>query len=119
MKIKTCHTYTATIYCGLLEGYTPSESIQEEEDKMEIAYNICREYCDKVGLCLTFEKTHFIYTSGGENGIKVGLINYPRFPSTPSEIQKHAGILGERLLVELKQQRLSIVYPDITVMLEQ
>jgi len=47
----------------------------------------------------------------------VGLINYPRFPATKAQVQEHAMNLAEILLKKMEQQRLSIVYPDKTVML--
>jgi hypothetical protein len=61
------------------------------------AYRICREYCDKVGFCVTVSATEYIYTNGSESGVIVGLINYPRFPSTPGEILFRAVALADRL----------------------
>jgi len=65
---------------------------------IEIAKQIVREECLREGLCVTIEKTHFIYTGGEEDGYVVGLINYPRFPSTPETLRARARHLAERLL---------------------
>ena len=76
---------------------------------------ICREYCDAVGFCVTVTQTNYVYTNGEETGIIVGLINYPRFPSTPDEITAHAFTLGDMLRERLGQQSYSVQTPDLTV----
>tara|TARA_R110002074_G_scaffold262994_1_gene435095 strand:+ start:11258 stop:11611 length:354 start_codon:yes stop_codon:yes gene_type:complete len=75
----------------------------------------CRTYCDEVGLCVTCTPTTFIYTNGEEEGYIVGLINYPRFPSTPDAIWSHAEALAERLRLESGQDSYTIQAPDKTV----
>jgi hypothetical protein len=112
MKKVEVETYTATIYCGLREGY--SERIHKREEVRKIA----QEYCDKVGLCVTLTDLEFIYTKGNEPGVAVGLINYPRFPASKKEIRKKALTLAEILKENLKQNRVSILFPDETIMLE-
>jgi hypothetical protein len=42
------------------------------------------------GLCVTIHPESFIYTGGEEAGFAVGLVNYPRFPSTADELLKRA-----------------------------
>lgn len=54
-----------------------------------------------------------------EPGFCVGLINYPRFPSTAEKIREHAIAMARRLLVEFRQFKVSIVFPDETVMVEE
>lgn len=51
---------------------------------------VCREYCYAVGLCVHIEPVDFIYTGGEEDGFKVGLINYPRFPISEPELHERA-----------------------------
>lgn len=65
---------------------------------IEIAKQIIREDCLREGLCVTVEQTQFIYTGGEEAGYVVGLINYPRFPSTPEMLRARARHLAELLL---------------------
>jgi len=79
------------------------------------AETICRAYCDEVGLCVTVTETNYVYTDGETLGVIVGLINYPRFPSTPVAIWAHAEVLAERLRVGLKQESFTIQAPDRTV----
>ncbi len=75
----------------------------------------CRGYCDDVGLCVTVTETRYMYTGGMTFGVIVGLINYPRFPSTPDQLWAHAEALGARLCKGLKQESYTIQAPDKTV----
>lgn len=78
------------------------------------AKQVCRKYCFEVGLCVTVEPVTYIYTGGEEEGVRIGLINYPRFPSTGEEIQKKARSLADLLMHRLCQHSYSIVGPDQT-----
>lgn len=114
--MKTLETFTANIYCGLCPGYRfGGYSIRVQRNR---ALNICQSYCDSIGLGLTFTRTRFVYTKGSEQGVIVGLINYPRFPKATAEIRGHAIGLAWQLLEGLEQQRVSIVFTDDTIMLE-
>ena len=66
------------------------------------AKHICAKFCLK-GLCVTVTPTDFIYTGGQETGFVVGLINYPKFPSTPQDITNLAKELAQILIKELFQ----------------
>lgn len=79
------------------------------------AETVCREYCDAVGFCVTVTGTNYIYTDGEEAGVIVGLINYPRFPEKPHEIEAHAFALGDLLRERLNQQSYSIQTPERTI----
>lgn len=63
---------------------------------IEIIKNTCREYCLKVGLCVTMKEVLFVYTGGEECGAEIGLINYPRFPDTENSIMAKAIDLANR-----------------------
>lgn len=80
---------------------------------IEQAKQVCREFCMK-GLCVTVTPTTFIYTGGEEAGVVVGLINYPRFPSTPTDIIDQATELAGLLRDRLCQHSYSIVTPNQT-----
>lgn len=75
---------------------------------------ICRDFCLDVGLCVTVTPTSYIYTGGQEAGVVVGLINYPRFPSSSAEIDAKAEALGIRLLIGLAQLSFSVETPQRT-----
>jgi len=103
------HTYTAYIYVGLKDKNNNNIASIDEVKK------ICQDYVDNIGLCVTVTPTEFIYTNGNEPGVIVGLINYPRFPKKGFEIIKLANELGKKLMVQLEQCRISIVYPQSTI----
>lgn len=109
--MKTVKTFTATIYCGSKIRYSGKLF------SLGFIEKICQRYVDSVGLCVTVTQTKFIYTEGNEPGVIVGLINYPRFPSTPRKIKAHAFKLAKLLKGGCKQLKVSIVFPNETVML--
>jgi len=110
MKIEP--TFEAKISLGFREGYTDiSHNIEEVKQ-------ICQDYCNRVKLCVTITPTSFIYVDGGEEGCFIGLINYPRFPSTPEDILSEALELAEIFLEEFKQNKVSVICNDKTYMIE-
>jgi hypothetical protein len=56
------------------------------------------------GACVTVEPLTFIYTGGTEEGMRIKLINYPRFPVTDKAIQAVAIALVKLLMRELNQK---------------
>ena len=111
--MKTCPTYTADIYCGLRKEYSA------HLNDVKMARDAIQSYVNKVGLGVSFTETTFYYTDGYEPGFIVGLINYPRFPSSNDEVKKKALYLAEILMNMLEQERVSIVCSDETIMLEK
>lgn len=79
------------------------------------AKQICRKYCMDIGLCVTVEPISFVYTGGEEAGVRIGLINYPRFPSEPGDITARALDLARHLRVGLSQHSFSVVTPIDTI----
>jgi hypothetical protein len=78
------------------------------------AENICRDYCDEVGMCVTITHTVYAYRGGRESGFVVGFINYPRFPDELPRIEAKAMELGERLREGLGQESFSVQTPTTT-----
>jgi hypothetical protein len=100
MIVKTAPTYEVKIYIAGDVG-----RIRQ----------ICAALCLEVGLCVTVEPLDFVYTGGQESGARIGLINYPRFPSSPETLRETAIVLADRLRAELSQQSYSIISPDETI----
>jgi hypothetical protein len=71
------------------------------------------------GLCVTLEPVEYVYTGGLEAGVRVGLINYPRFPSEPAVIWARAEELTLFLIERLHQHSASVVGPDRTLWLSR
>jgi len=80
---------------------------------------VCREHCMEVGLCVTVQAAEFIYTGGQESGVEVGLVNYPRFPSTPVEIKAKALTLAEKMIERACQWSALVVTPTESVWLDR
>lgn len=115
--MKTVQTFTASIYVG----YKPNYDIKSAsffEAQNSLARDLVRDYCNDVGLCVTFTPTEFIYTNGNEPGVVIGLINYPRFETTSDVIKAKAFAIAQILKHTLEQSRVSVVCTDKTYMLE-
>ena len=111
--MQKCNTHEVKIYMGLRSGYS------EKVMPFEMAFKMCKDYCDKVKLGLTITLTNFVYVEGDEPGIIVGLINYPRFPDTTNNINEKAYTLAKILMKNLEQERCSVVTPFKTFMFEK
>lgn len=73
-----------------------------------------RKQCFEEGLCVTLTPTTFIYTAGAEEGVAVGFVNYPRFPTTPEAIWDRAVKVAETLMNDLCQWSALVVGPNET-----
>ena len=116
MKIEK--TFEATISLGFREGYSKFVHTLEEVEQ------ICHQFCDEVGLCVTITPTKFVYTrnpsipDGWEDGCFIGLIQYPRFPNSEENILNNALELGKILMEKFEQTKVSVICSDYTYMLE-
>lgn len=81
---------------------------------IEVAKQALRAECLREGLCVTIEPATFIYTGGEEEGYRVGLLNYPRFPSTPEVLQARAEVVALALLEATHQHSALMVTPTVT-----
>jgi hypothetical protein len=80
----------------------------------DLAKKISREWAFEVGACVTVERVDYVYTGGEEAGVRIGLINYPRFPTNHEELNAKARSIAEKLMIGLCQLSYSIVGPDQT-----
>ncbi|MFC7704864.1 hypothetical protein ACFQXB_11720 [Plastorhodobacter daqingensis] len=83
---------------------------------VDAAREACREFVMR-GLCVSMSPCDFIYTGGVESGVRIGLINYPRFPKSPTEITEDALELARFLIVRLHQSSASVVTDSNTTWL--
>lgn len=65
------------------------------------------------GLCVAVHPVDYIYTMGAEAGLCVTLINYPRYPSSPEEIEAQAVELGHVLCEALAQGSFTVEGPEL------
>lgn len=94
-----------------VDSFPVSLFIAGDYDK---AVQSTREYCDKYPWCFTVTKTNYVYKDGQEDGVIIGLINYPRYTWTYDVIIQHAINLGKKLIVDLDQESFSIQDPYTT-----
>lgn len=117
MKIK--RTFISKIAVGFREGYT------QKVHSLDEAYEICRDFCNIVGLCVTVTPTRFIYTKGNgiadgyEDGCFVELINYPRFPQSKYDIVGLSIDLAKIFLEKFNQFRVSVITSEETYLIEK
>ena len=115
-EIIQVRTYTAFIYIGTRIAYTQTFYPKS------IAEKYLHEYVDKIGLCVSITETKYIYSSnrmstpvdGEEPGLIIGLLNYPLYPDTAESIRIKAREIAIALKELYEQQKVIIVYPDIT-----
>lgn len=96
MEILTTQTYQIRLY---LSG------------PIDVAKQVIRGVCFAKGLCVTVEPTTYVYTGGEESGYVVGLLNYPRFPSSGENLTATAESLALTLLEKTYQKSVLIVSP--------
>lgn len=84
---------------------------------LQLIRQTCMEYVSLAGLCVTVTPTEFIYSGGQETGAKIGLINYPRFPSEEDKLMFIAESLAKRLIEKTYQETATIVGPTDTIWL--
>lgn len=111
IPVTKVENFSAQIYVGL-QVHDRSELFS-----VSAVEQICQDYCDSHGFCVTVTPTKYIYKDGWEQGAIVGVINYPRFPSTKDELKKNCFELATELMLRLKQYRVTIDFKDETVML--
>jgi hypothetical protein len=76
-----------------------------------------RRFCYEVGRCVTISPETFIYTGGEEEGFRVGLVSYPRFPSNAKKLQALAIRIARSLITDCCQKTALVVGPELTTWL--
>jgi len=76
--------------------------------------NVCRELCFPKGLCVTIEDVKYVFAGGTENGVRVGLIQYPPFPESEADLLKKAEMVGIKIAEVNYQWSFTIVTPNNT-----
>lgn len=97
IKIVKSHPYQVKVFIG---------------GDLELAKQACQKFCDEKGECVTVEPTDYIYTNGSTPGVRVGFINYARFPRSRRVIFDQALELARWLLLALDQESCTVIAPD-------
>lgn len=111
--MKTIKSFNSQIWVGLKETYN-DEKIHDLDDVRKI----CDNWVNEIKDCVTITPTEFRYVDGFEKGVVVGYIQYPRFERSEEDIKARSIKLGEKLMIELNQYRVTITTPYESIMLE-
>lgn len=79
---------------------------------LKLAKAACQKFCDEKGECVTVEPTDYVYTGSSTEGVRVGFINYGRFPRSRTVIFNQAMDLARWLLIALNQESCTVIAPD-------
>jgi hypothetical protein len=71
---------------------------------IDVTKQVVREFCFEFGWCVTVTPTTFIYSGGEEQGVIVGVENYPRFASDAETLMARAEELASRIAVRCCQK---------------
>lgn len=115
-SVKRNPKFEARIYIGSRENYNgppiPAAALKEAVKQFQTAEGL--EKASPVRMTATT----FMWQDYEEEGWELGVINYPRRPLGGVRLYDFAMKLAGYLLDRLKQNRISIEFPDETVMLE-
>lgn len=104
-------SFNCNIYLGLKYRYDGVVSSFEEAEEF------IQTWVNDIGWCVSVTRTEYIYKNGREPGLIIGIINYPRFPVTPTKTKQMALELAEKLMYRFKQFRVTVACPKDTIML--
>lgn len=116
MKYKSNPYHEVRLYIGSREHYNGPTFVRES--LLQHIANFQHEHgltkCNPVRVT----ETIYVWDDYAESGWEVAVIAYPRQPKSVKVLDKFMLDLAEYLLKILKQNRISVVFPDEIVMLE-
>ena len=75
---------------------------------------ICRRYVLEGG-CVSIEPVKYIYQGAVEDGVRIGLINYARFPESKDKIYNDAVLLGIKVAEQGAQLSFTVIDSERSV----
>lgn len=70
-------------------------------------------------LSASISDCNIVLNNQNEPHLKIDFINYPKFPLEESVMKENVISLSKELMIKHNQNRMVIVFPDETIMLEQ
>jgi len=80
---------------------------------------ICRKLCFPKGLCVTIEPVKYIFAGGTEDGVRIGMIQYPPFPEKEKALVEKAILVGKEIAEANYQWSFSIITPTENIYLSR
>lgn len=74
----------------------------------------CRDFCFSSGAVVSVSRNEVIYQGGHEPGAEILLVNYPKRPTTSTELFKTASRLAKHVLEECRQNSSLLVTEEFT-----
>lgn len=116
---KSLPTFRAEIFLGLRESYYhPNSNLRSIIHSIKEVEDICQSFINDIKWAVTVTPTKFIYVDGQEEGCIVGIIQYPRFPLSETEILSRTFKLAKLLKEKMNQERCSVVCTDKSYLIE-
>lgn len=112
-------TFTAQATFGLQKGYSPDLiTLKEFKNALSIGQQKTKEQFSamlstKITLC------EIVFLGQEEPSITLDFIQYPKFLIEEEKLKQAILFLVEQLMLTLEQNRVLIIFPTETVMLEQ
>jgi hypothetical protein len=114
---KIVDTWEARIYVGSREGYEGRPfGAREVLDAIALYQRNTPE--ERRG-CVSVTPTSYKFDKYEEQGWVVGIMAYPRFPQSGRDLLAFSEALAYHLFEALKQNRVSVATPHLTVMFER
>ncbi len=106
------NTYEVKLYLGSVEGYHGKQFSEEELVKAIGLFQ--KGHAESMPVRVA--PTCYVHEDYSERGWEVVAICYPRLPKHREQINLFMNELAVHLLDKFKQNRISVVQPDVTVM---
>lgn len=116
MKTKSNQKFEIRMYIGSRRGYTGDKFTLRNLKEVIAGHQIMLGLEEATPVRIT--KTCYLWQDYQEKGWEIGIFNYPRRPLGAELLKKFALTLGEKLLAKFGQNRITIEFPDETLMLE-
>lgn len=117
MKRTIVDTYTVYFLMGSNKAYDTTTLISLDDLLTSIKNFQAKYWKEPLSVNVTPNNT-IILNDYKESCYRVQAINYPRFPKKPAEINEFMLTLMEYLMVNFDQERLTLVTPTTSTMLE-
>ncbi|WP_313267521.1 hypothetical protein [Epilithonimonas vandammei] len=116
MKIRetAIKTFQASIFIGLEKGYTQKRIFEDEVFQTVRRFQLVNSEERNIFLSASISDCNIVLNNQNEPHFKIDFINYPKFPLEESVIS-----LSKELMIKHNQNRMVVVFPDETIMLEQ
>lgn len=121
MKIRetSIKTFQASIFIGLEKGYIQKRIFEDEVFETIKKFQLVNSEERNIFLSASISDCNIVLNNQNEPHLKIDFINYPKFPLEESVIKENVISLSKELLITHHQNRMVIIFPDETIMLEQ